>query len=110
MYLKVSFKGWQLWNRGQKKSWTKTSTNNAIQAVIANDLTLHQASLQYNVPKSTLHNRISGRVQPDVVSGAPRYLDDIEEEELVRWLEGCAQVGYAKCARPKTCACYWFRG
>ena len=73
--------------------------DSAIQAVIANDLTLREASLQYNIPKSTLHDCISGRVQPGAVSGAPRYLDDDEEEELVRWLEGCAQVGYAKNVR-----------
>ena len=30
------------------------------------------------------------------VPGAPKYLDDEEEEELVRWVEGCAQIGYAK--------------
>jgi len=39
---------------------------------------------------------VSGRVQPGAVPGAPKYLDDEEEEELVRWIEGCAQIGYAK--------------
>ena len=33
------------------------------------------------------------------VGGAPRYLDDVEEVELVRWLEGCAEVGCAKSVR-----------
>ena len=28
--------------------------------------------------------------------GPPRYLNDEEEEELVRWLEGCAEVGCVK--------------
>ena len=33
------------------------------------------------------------------MSGAPRYLDNEEEDELVRWLEGCAQIGYTKSIR-----------
>ena len=48
--------------------------------------------------KSTLHDRLSGRVQPGAVPGACRYLD-YEEEEIVRWLEGCASIGYAKNVR-----------
>ena len=43
-----------------------------------------------------MDDRVSGRVQPGAVPGAPKYLDDEEEEELVRWIEGCAQIGYAK--------------
>ena len=31
--------------------------------------------------------------------GLPKYLTDEEEDELVRWLEGCAEVGYAKSVR-----------
>lgn len=45
---------------------------------------------------STLHDRVTGKVLPGAKGGAPRYLDDEEEEELVRWLEGCAEVGCAK--------------
>ena len=29
------------------------------------------------------------------VGGAPRYLDDEEEEKFVKWLEGCAEAGCA---------------
>ena len=46
------------------------------------------AALENNVPKSTLHDRLSGKVLPGAVGGAPRYLDDEEEEELIWWLEG----------------------
>ena len=57
--------------------------------------TVRRAALEYGVPKSTLHDHVSGKVMPGAVGGAPRYLDK-EEEELVRWLEGCAEVGCAK--------------
>ena len=67
---------------------------NALQAV--NEMTVREAAAQFSVPKSTLHDRISGKVQPGSVYGPPRYLDEEEEEELVRWIEGCAQIGHAK--------------
>ncbi len=39
---------------------------------------------------------MSGKVFPGSVSGAPRYLDSDEEEELVDFLLGSAEVGYPK--------------
>lgn len=38
-------------------------------------------------------------MQLGAAPGAPRYLDDEEEEELVHWLEGCASIGYARSVR-----------
>lgn len=51
---------------------------------------------QYCVPKSTLHDHLSGRVQSGASSGPPRYLTDEEEMELVDFLTGCVSVGYAQ--------------
>ena len=72
---------------------------NALREVTNGSLTVRRAALEYNVPKTTLHDRLTGKVLPGAVGGAPRYLDDEEEEELVRWLIGCAEVGYAKSIR-----------
>ncbi len=52
-----------------------------------------RAALDYDLPHSTLHDRVSGKVCSGAVSGAPRYLDSDEEEELVAFLIGCAEVG-----------------
>ena len=71
----------------------------ALQDVKSGTLTVRHAALENNIPKSTLHDRLSGKVLPGAVGGAPRYLDDKEEEELVWWLEGCAEVGCAKSVR-----------
>ena len=57
---------------------------------------MRKAALDYGVPRSTLGNRVSGRVSHGVVSGPPRYPSEEEEEELVRFLLGCASVGYPK--------------
>ena len=59
-------------------------------------MSVREETAQFGVPKSTLHNRISGKLQPGAAPGVPRYLDKEEEEEVVSWLEGCASIGFAK--------------
>ena len=54
------------------------------------------ASEHYAIPKSTLGDRISGRVLPGSKSGPKRHLNDEEEEELVTFLRRCASVGFSK--------------
>ena len=83
----------------KRKQWTAENMERALTEVTNGSLTVRRAALEYNVPKSTLHDRITGKVLPGAVGGAPRYLDDEEEEELVKWLIGCAEVGYAKSIR-----------
>ena len=54
-----------------------------------------------NIPPSTLHDCISGKVSAGAVNGAPHYIHDDEEKELVivsycKFLMGCAEVGCPK--------------
>ena len=70
--------------RTGKKKWTKEAMKNALEAVSNKEMMLRQASTEFNIPKSTLHDHISGCVHPGAVYGAPRYLDDEEEDEVVR--------------------------
>ena len=58
--------------------------------------TVRRAADAFDVPKSTLFDRISGRVDVQARSGPARYLSDKEETELVRFLVGCAKIGFAK--------------
>jgi len=58
----------------------------ALRDVTKGVLGVRRAALEYGVPKSTLSDRVTGRVRPGSKSGAPRYLNDEEEEELVRWI------------------------
>ena len=50
----------------------------------------------YDIPKSTLNDRVSGHVEFGSRSGPARYLTDKEKQELVNFLYGCAKMGYAK--------------
>ena len=54
----------------------------ALKEVSEGSLTVRRAALQYDVPKSTLHDRVTGKVDHGAKVGAPHYLDDEEEEEL----------------------------
>lgn len=66
----------------------------AMTAVLEGGVSIRKASAMFGVPKSTLGDRISGRVLEG--SHPSRYLTDEEEEELVSFLLGCSSIGYPK--------------
>jgi len=70
----------------------------AYSSVINNGLIVRRAALEYDVPRATLGDRVSGKVLAGSKSGKQRYLDDDEEEELVRFLINSARIGYP-CSR-----------
>ena len=78
------------------KHWTPHQMLQAVNAVVKEGLSVRRAALFYGVPKSSLGDRISGRVAQDAVSGPPKYLTTTEEAELVIFLSRCATIGYAK--------------
>ena len=78
------------------KQWTEEQMGRALNAVAVDGLSVRRAALLYGVPKSTLGDRVSGRVLCGVTCGRDKYLSDEEEEELASFIENCASVGYAK--------------
>ena len=50
----------------------------------------------HGVPKSTLHDRISGRVRYGKKPGPAPYLHPIEEQKLADCLITVAKIGYVK--------------
>ena len=81
---------------GKYKPWDDGCMQKALQAVKLDGASVRRAAIEYGVPKSTLGDRVSGRVTHGVLSGPPKYLSEEEEEELVMFILGCASVGYAK--------------
>ena len=63
---------------------------------VSEGLSVNQASHYYGVPKTTLHDRVSGRVIHGVKPGPRPYLSPAEEEELGNYLKDCAKMGYGK--------------
>ena len=63
---------------------------------VAKGVTVRRAAEMYGIPTSTLHGHANGKVLLGASAGFPKYLSDAEEQDVVRWLEGCAKVGCAK--------------
>ena len=80
--------------RGGYRRWESVSMQNAVKA-IENGESIRRAAELYNVPRSTLHDRISGKVIHGAKSGPPAYLNIEEEEQLTSFLLECAKIGYA---------------
>ena len=68
----------------------------AISAVTKESLSIRRAALQFNVPKSSLGDRVSGHVAHGTMSGPPKYITDAEEIEIVHFLTRTAAIGYPK--------------
>ena len=74
----------------------------AIEAV-ENGYGVNQAAKEHGVPKSTLKDRLSGRVVHGTNPGPRPYLNKQEEDELADYLVQTAQVGYGKTRRQVKC-------
>ena len=84
---------------GKYKEWSDERMKLAMQAVLEKGLSIRTAAEIYRVPKSTLGDRISGRVLPGTTSGPARYLSQREEEELVTFLCHTSNIGYGSCRK-----------
>lgn len=82
--------------RDKYKDWTESRIAKALEAVNSQGLTIRRAAEEFDIPKSTLHDRASGRVLAGATSGPPQYLTDEEEDELEAFLSGAAKLGYAQ--------------
>ena len=78
------------------KNWSKESMELAYQAVMNDGISVRRAAIEYNVPRSTLGDRVRGSVLPGAVSGNQPYLSSSEEDELVQFLLRCADIGYPR--------------
>ena len=82
--------------RGVYKKWNENDMVRAVDSVLKKESSIRFAGKEYNIPKSTIADRISGRVLMGAVSGPNRYLNVQEEEELVHFLLECASIGYPR--------------
>ena len=65
-----------------------------MEAVTSGRMSIRKSAELHNVPKSTLADRISGRILPGAISGPKPYLDEDEEMELVSFLLRVADLGF----------------
>ncbi len=78
------------------REWSDESMLGTIQAVWEGSFGVNRAALEYGVPKTTLKDRIIGRVVHGASMGAQPYLSREKEGELVDFLKSCCKMGYGK--------------
>ena len=72
---------------------------NAIEAVRSGDMTANRAASVFEVPPTTLKDRLSGRVRHGTNPGPKPYLTKQEEDELAEFLIKASTMGYGKSKR-----------
>ena len=77
---------------GRPQSYKKYDEEKLSKAVI-NGMSVRRAAEEYGIPRSTLHNRVSGKVPFGAKSDTHRYLNLTEELELASFLSG---LGHSK--------------
>ena len=75
----------------------------AIKAAEEGSSSISKAALDHGVPKTTLRDRLSGRVEHGVKPGPRPYLEETEEAELASFIEQCATIGYGKTRKDIMC-------
>ncbi len=80
----------------KEKKWSDDQIVGAIQAVINDGLSINQAADNYQVPRSTLKDRLSERVTHGVNPGPKLYLTKDEQQGLADYLISAANIGYGK--------------
>ncbi len=78
------------------RNWDNESMLRAIEAVQKGEMGVNRAALECGVPRTTLKDRLSGRVQHGTKPGPVSYLTQEEEKELVDFLVNCSSMGFGK--------------
>ena len=68
----------------------------ALNEIVKTKKSIRKIALEYAIPKSTLHDYASGRIAFGSHQGPERYLNEVEEEGLITFVLGCADVGYPR--------------
>jgi len=80
---------------GKRKIWSDESMKAALEAVAAGQ-SVSEAAREHGIPKTTLHDRVSGKVIHGVKPEPRPYLSPKEEGNLGLFLKQCAKLDYGK--------------
>ena len=68
----------------------------AAMKAVSKGSTIRKAALEHGVPRTTLQDRITGRVEHGCKPGAKPYLNKLEETNLAKFLKINSGTGYRK--------------
>ena len=83
----------------KRKKWTNEQMIAAMKFVEDGEGGVNQAAIMHGVPKSTLKDRLTGRVQHGSKPGPVPYFSNDEETEISTFLLKCSVMGYGKTRR-----------
>lgn len=86
-----------------RKQWSDEQMLAAINSVVEDGLSQNRAANLHGVPRSTLKDRIAGRVIHGTKPGPKPYLSSTEETELAEFLVDAAKIGYGRTRRDVKC-------
>ena len=82
--------------RTKQKQWDERQMDAAMKAVQSGKSSINRAAEDHGIPRSTLKNRVSGKVEGNSNPGPVQYLTNDEERELGVFIKDCASIGYGK--------------
>ena len=82
-----------------RKQWSNEQMLAAIDSAVQDGLSANRAADLHRVPRSTLKDRLSGRVKHGVKPGPRPYLSAEEESDLSKYLLEVVSFGYGKTRR-----------
>ncbi|XP_017291374.1 uncharacterized protein si:rp71-1d10.8 isoform X1 [Kryptolebias marmoratus] len=80
--------------RKKKKKWTEEVMERALIEVKSGRCTVRQAAKEFGVPKSSLGDRVSGRVTPGSRSGPAQLITSADEKLLVEFCLYMSEHGF----------------
>ena len=83
-------------NRNKYRNYSSQDLENAIKLVNSQTLSIRGASRRYNVPKSTIIDKLYGKSSLHSRSGPKSVLSETDENIIVEWLINMAKIGYGQ--------------
>lgn len=80
----------------KRKQWTEISMVGALKEVKNGKYSINRIAHMYGVPRSTLKDRVTGKVKHGTNPGPRPYLNKEEEQKLANHLVYVAKLGYGK--------------
>ena len=77
-----------------RQKYSQDQLRQALHEVRENGMPKKKAAKLYGIPKTTLLDKLSGRVPDEAHSGPDSLLSKAEEDRLARYIRECARVSF----------------
>ena len=82
--------------RGRYKTYNQEHLEMAVEKIQLGEISVQEASRTYEIPKTTLLDKVHGRSPLQARQGPSPILTDKEESELVTWFIQMSKIGYGR--------------